>query len=77
MKKLIYFLEFIFIKILFILFQIIGYKLSSNLGFFIVKTIGPIFRSNKLKKYISIEGLEHLENIKKKKQKSCIYFRSF
>ena len=125
MKKLIYFLEFIFIKILFILFQIIGYKLSSNLGFFIGKTIGPIFRSkkliiknlekaniknqsdlnnvasnilgnygrifaeyvhlkkfrnNKLKKYISIEGLEHLENIKKKNKKAVFisgHFNNF
>ena len=35
MKKIFYFLEFITIKILFIFFQIIGYRLSSNLGFFI------------------------------------------
>ena len=33
MKKIFYFLEFIIIKILFIFFQIIGYRLSSNLGF--------------------------------------------
>ena len=111
MKKLIYFLEFILIKILFILFQLIGYRFASNLGFFIGKTIGPIFRSkkliiqnlekanikhrdnpnkiasnvlgnygrifaeyvylkkfrnNELKKYVSIDGLEHLEYLKKK-----------
>ena len=47
MKKIVYFLEFILIKVLFILFQIIGYRLSSNLGFFIGKTIGSIFRSKK------------------------------
>ena len=47
MKKLTYFLEFILVKILFILFQLIGYRLSSDLGFFIGKTIGPIFRSKK------------------------------
>ena len=109
MKIIFYFLEFIIIKILFIFFQIIGYRLSSNLGFFIGRTIGPIFRSkktiiqnldkanikesknpskiasnvlgnygrifaeyvhlkkfrnNELKKYVSIEGLEHLENLK-------------
>ena len=48
MKKIAYLLEFILIKILFILFQIIGYRFSSNLGFFIGKTIGPIFRSKKM-----------------------------
>ena len=48
MKKIVYFLEFILIKILFIIFQIIGYRLSSNLGFFIGRTIGPIFRSKKM-----------------------------
>ena len=111
MKKIFYFLEFIIIKILFILFQIIGYRLSSNLGFLIGKTFGPIFRSkktiiqnlekanikllnnpsiiasnvlgnygrifaeyvylkkfrnNELKKFISIDGLENLEKLKKK-----------
>ena len=48
MKKIAYFLEFILIKILFILFKLIGYRLSSNLGFFIGKIIGPIFRSKKM-----------------------------
>ena len=110
MKKIAYLCEFILIKILFILFQLIGYRFSSNLGFFIGKIIGPIFRSkkiiaqnlekaniklcddpykiasnvlgnygrifaeyvylkkfrnDKLKKYISIDGLEHLKNLKK------------
>ena len=104
MKKITYFLEFILIKILFIFFQLIGYRLSSNLGFFIGRMIGPIFRSkkmiiqnldkanikhgnkskiasnvlgnygrifaeyiylikfrnNELKKYVTIDGLEHL-----------------
>jgi len=115
MKKIAYFLEFILIKILFILFQLIGYRLSSNLGFFIGRTMGPIFRSkkmiiqnlekanikhsgnpsriasnvlgnygrifaeyvylkkfknNELTKYVSIDGLEHLENLKKYKKKA-------
>ena len=48
MKKTVYLLEFILIKILFILFQMIGYRFSSNLGFFIGKVIGPIFRSKKM-----------------------------
>ena len=45
MKRLIYLIEFILIQLLFLLFSIIGYKSSSNLGFFIGKYIGPFFRS--------------------------------
>ena len=125
MKKIIYLLEFILIKILFILFKLIGYRLSSNLGFFIGKTLGPIFRSkkliienlekaniqysgnlskiasnvlgnygrifaeyihlkkfrnNELKKYVSIVGLEHLENLKKHNRKAVFisgHFNNF
>ena len=125
MKKIAYLLEFILIKILFILFQLIGYRLSSNLGFFIGKIIGPIFRSkkmivqnlekaniqhsqnkfkiasnvlgnygrifaeyvhlkkfrnNELKRYVSIEGLEHLENLKKHNKKAVFisgHFNNF
>mgnify|MGYP003951587597 FL=1 len=125
MKKLIYFLEFVLIKILFFLFRLIGYRFSSDLGFFIGKTIGPIFRSKKLiiqnlekaniknhnninkiasnvlgnygrifaeyvylekfrndelKKYISIEGLENLKNLKKNNKKAVFisgHFNNF
>ena len=125
MKKIVYFIEFILIKVLFILFKIIGYKYSSNLGFLIGKIIGPIFRSkkliiknlqkanlqkqndlekiasdvlgnygrifaeyvhlknfrnDKLEKYISIEGLEHLNNLKKTKKRAVFisgHFNNF
>ena len=125
MKKIVYFIEFILIKVLFIFFKIIGYKYSSNLGFLIGKIIGPIFRSkkliiknlqkanlqkqnnlekiasdvlgnygrifaeyvhlknfrnDKLKKYISIEGLEHLNNLKKIKKRAVFisgHFNNF
>jgi KDO2-lipid IV(A) lauroyltransferase len=125
MKKIIYFIEFILIKVLFIFFKIIGYKYSSNLGFLIGKIIGPIFRSkkliiknlqkanlqkqnnlekiasdvlgnygrifaeyvhlknfrnNKLEKYISIEGLEHLNKLKKTKKRAVFisgHFNNF
>ena len=125
MKKIVYFIEFILIKVLFIFFKIIGYKYSSNLGFLIGKIIGPIFRSkkliiknlqkanlqkqnnlekiasdvlgnygrifaeyvhlknfrnDKLEKYISIEGLEHLENLKKTKKRAVFisgHFNNF
>ena len=114
MKKTNHIIQFIIVKILFIVFNIIGYKTSSNLGYLIGKIIGPLFRSklsiiknlrkakisenldykkisstilgnygrifaeyiylknfknDKLKKYISIEGIEHLHNIKKNNQK--------
>ena len=125
MKKIVYFIEFILIKVLFIFFKIIGYKYSSNLGFLIGKIIGPIFRSkkliiknlqkanlqkqnnlekiasdvlgnygrifaeyvhlknfrnDKLEKYISIEGLEHLNKLKKTKKRAVFisgHFNNF
>jgi len=125
MKKIAYFLEFVLIKILFFFFQLIGYRLSSNLGFFIGRFIGPIFRSkkiiiqnlkkanikhsespsliasnvlgnygrifaeyiylkkfrnNELKKYVSIDGLEHLENLKKNNKRAVFisgHFNNF
>ena len=55
MKKIIYFIEFLFVYIFFIFFKLLGYRISSNLGFLIGKFFGPIFRSKK-----SI-----IENIKK------------
>ncbi len=47
MKKIIYFIEFIFIRFFFIICKLVGYKFSSNLGFFIGKTFGNIFRKKK------------------------------
>ena len=48
MKKLFYLIEFILIKIFFFILIIIGYKNGSNLGNFIGRLLGPIFRSRKL-----------------------------
>ena len=47
MKKIIYFLEFIIVKFLFIIFKTVGYKTASNLGFYIGKNFGNIFRKKK------------------------------
>ena len=112
MKKFNHIIQYIFINILFLIFKILGFKLSSYLGDLIGRYIGPIFRSkksiiknlekanvknnvkniasnvlgnygrifseyvhlknfrnDKLKKYISIEGLEYLKNIKKHNKK--------
>ena len=125
MKKIVYFIEYILIKILFFIFKLIGYKFSSNLGFIIGVIFGPLFKSkksiinnlekaniqkqenlkkiasnvlgnygrifaeyvhlkdfrnNKLKKYISIEGLEHLNYLKQSKKKAIFisgHFNNF
>ena len=45
MKTIKYFFEFIFVITFFFIFRIVGYKNASNLGEFIGKKIGPIFRS--------------------------------
>ena len=114
MKKIKHIVQYIFINIFFIIFKIIGFKASSELGCAIGKYLGPFFRSksliinnlqtakidkknnfekiatnvlgnygrifseyvhlknfknDKLKKYFSIEGLDHLKNIKKNNEK--------
>ena len=48
MKKIYHLAQFIFIFTLFNIFKLIGYRASSNLGNFIGKTFGPLFRSKKL-----------------------------
>ena len=48
MRKFFYLIEFIFIKLFFFILIIIGYKNGSNLGDFIGRLFGPIFRSKKL-----------------------------
>jgi KDO2-lipid IV(A) lauroyltransferase len=125
MRKIIYFIEYILIKILFFIFKLIGYKFSSNLGFNIGIIFGPLFKSkksiinnlekaniqkqenlkkiasnvlgnygrifaeyihlqnfrnDKLRKYISIEGIEHLNYLKKFKKKAIFvsgHFNNF
>ena len=48
MKKIKYFIEFIFIKLFFFIFKTIGYKNASNLGAKIGSIFGPFFRSKNL-----------------------------
>ena len=43
MKKIIYFIEFLLVEFLFVIFKIVGYKLASNLGFFIGKIKAELF----------------------------------
>lgn len=48
MRTFFYLIEFILIKLFFFILIIIGYKNGSNLGDFIGRLFGPIFRSKKL-----------------------------
>ena len=48
MRKFFYLIEFVLIKLFFFILIIIGYKNGSNLGDFIGRLFGPIFRSKKL-----------------------------
>ena len=48
MRTIRYFAEFIIVKFIFFIFKILGYKLSSNLGAFIGKIFGPIFRKKEV-----------------------------
>ena len=67
MKKITHIIQFIIIKIFFIIFKIIGFRASSELGFLIGKYLGPLFRSkeliiNNLKK-ANIDKKNNLEKI--------------
>ncbi len=48
MKQLRYFIEFLLIKLFFLIFKLIGYKNASNLGAKLGSILGPFFRSRKL-----------------------------
>ena len=67
MKKIKYFIEFLVIKFFFIICKILGYKLSSDLGFYIGKTFGNFFRKKKL----------IIQNLKKSKISTSISENKF
>ena len=48
MKLIRYFFEYIFIIILFGLLRLLGYRIASEVGCFLGKTFGPLFRSKKI-----------------------------
>ena len=48
MKHIRYFFEYVAIIILFSLFKLLGYRIASELGYFLGKTFGPFFRSKKI-----------------------------
>jgi len=66
MKKFFYIIEFILIKLFFFILIIIGYKNGSNLGNFIGRLLGPIFRSRKLiKNNLEQSGIVEKKNYNK------------
>ena len=70
MKQINYFIQFIIIVILFFIFKILGYRLSSAIGGKIFEIIGPLFRSKRLiqsniKKAIPNIEFERLNKITK------------
>jgi len=48
MKFVRYFFEYILIIILFCIFKLLGYRISSEFGCFLGKTFGPFFRSKEI-----------------------------
>ena len=63
---MIYFIEYILIKILFFIFKLIGYKFSSNLGFIIGVILGPLFKSKKsIINNLEKANIQKQENLKK------------
>ncbi len=66
MKKFFYIIEFILIKLFFFILIIIGYKNGSNLGYFIGRLLGPIFRPRKLiKNNLEQSGIVEKKNYNK------------
>ena len=71
MKQIKYFIQFLIIIILFLIFKILGLKISSMLSSKIVSYIGPFFRSKKLIRSNILKALPNLDeqeikNISKK-----------
>ena len=66
MKLIRYFFEYIFIIILFCLMRLLGYKIASEIGCFLGKIFGPLFRSKKIIKnnLIKFDNSLTPENIK-------------
>ena len=71
MKLIRYFFEYIFIIILFGLMRLLGYKIASEIGCFLGKTFGPLFRpkkiiENNLIKFDNSLTPENIKHISKK-----------
>ena len=63
MKKIRYFFEFIIIEIFFLIFKLLGLKMSSFLGGILGNIFGPLFRSKKLIQSNILKALPNLNEI--------------
>ena len=67
MKNIIYFFQFFFISLFFLIFKFLRLKLSSAIGGKLFQIVGPIFRSNKLIRENIKKALPQLNNEEIKK----------
>ena len=67
MKNIIYFFQFFFISLFFLVFKFLRLKLSSAIGGKLFQIVGPIFRSNKLIRENIKKALPQLNNEEIKK----------
>jgi KDO2-lipid IV(A) lauroyltransferase len=63
MKKIRYFFEFIIIEIFFLIFKLLGLKMSSFLGGILGNIFGPLFRSKKLIQSNILKALPNLNEM--------------
>lgn len=68
MKKILYLIQYLFVKLLFIIIQLIGYRNGSNLGEIIGRIVIPIFKSRKSIK----ENIEKSATVKKSEYNKII-----
>ena len=73
MKGIKYFLEFLLWIILFLIFKIIGFKNSSNIGGKIGEIFGPFIRSKKILKKNILNAFPNIDNNSLKKIKKDMW----
>ena len=76
MKNIIYFFQFIFIILFFLIFKILRLRMSSALGGKIFQLIGPFFRSNNLIRTNILRALPNL-NYKQVKEINSMMWNNY
>ena len=74
MRNLKYLIEFFIISILFLIFKILGLKLSSIMSGYILLAVGPIFRSNKIIQENIKKALPKLNKVDREKLIKKMWF---
>ncbi|MDA9616312.1 lysophospholipid acyltransferase family protein [Candidatus Pelagibacter sp.] len=73
MSSIKYFFQFSIILLLFIIFKILGYKISSNFSCILIKIFGPFFRSKKIIKKNILRAFPNIDNKEIKKISSNMW----